>query len=74
MPLPTSVTNFGPGLLVTSLRALIRAILQCMGLDQAFVDFFVRAAVGVAAALLVILFAGIGIPRRSAAGIHRIHR
>ena len=69
-----TVTNFGPSLLVTSLRALIRAILLCMGLDQAFADFFVRAAVGVAAALLVILFAGIGIPHRSAVGTHRTHR
>jgi len=74
MPLPTSVTNLGPGLLVTSLRTLIRAILLGMGLDQAFVDFFVRAAVGVAAALLVILFAGIGIPHRSAVGTQRTHR
>jgi hypothetical protein len=45
-----------------------------MGLDQAFVDFFGRAALGIAAALLVILFAGIGIPRRSAVGIYRTHR
>lgn len=45
-----------------------------MGLDQAFIDFFARAAVGAAAALFVILFAGIGIPRRSAVGVHRAHR
>ena len=74
MPLLTTVTNFRPGLLVTSLRALLRSILLCMGLDQAFVDFFGRAALGIAAALLVILFAGIGIPRRSAVGIYRTHR
>jgi len=45
-----------------------------MWLDQAFIDFFTRAAVGVAAALLVILFASIGIPHRSGVGIHRTHR
>jgi len=45
-----------------------------MGLDQAFIDFFVRAACGIAAALLVILVAGIGIPRRSAVRIHRTNR
>jgi len=71
MPLLTTVTNFSPGLLVTSLLNLIRAILLGMGLDQAFIAFFTRAAVGVAAALLIILFAGIGIPRRSAVAIHR---
>jgi hypothetical protein len=74
MPLLTTVTNFRHGLLVTSLRALIRSILSGMGLDQAFVDFFGRAAVGIAAALLVIFFAGIGIPRRSAIGTDRTHR
>ena len=71
MPQITTVTNFGPGLLVTSLLSLIRAILLGMGLDQAFIAFFTRAAVGVAAALLVILFAGVSIPRRSAVPIHR---
>ena len=45
-----------------------------MGLDQSFIDFLVRAGVGAAAALLVILFAGIGIPRRSVIQIHRTHR
>ena len=74
MPLPTTVTNFGPSLLVTSLQALFRSILFCMGLDHTFVDFFVRAAVGAAAALIVILFTGIGIPRRSPIGIHRAQR
>jgi len=71
MPQITTVTNFGPGLLVTSLLSLIRAILLGMGLDQAFIAFFTRAAVGVAAVLLVILFAGVSIPRRSAVPIHR---
>jgi len=73
MPPSINVTNFGPGLLVTSLRTVIRAILLGMGVDQVFVDFFFRAAVGAAAALLVILFAGIGIPSRSAVDVHR-HR
>ncbi len=67
-------TNFRTTLLVTSLRTAIRAILLGMGLDQAFIDFFVRAACGIAAALLVILVAGIGIPRRSAVRIHRTNR
>ncbi len=71
MPRSTPVTNFGPCLLVTSLQALIRSILFCMGIDPAFTDFFARAAVGAAAALIVILLAGIGIPHRSAAGIRR---
>ena len=74
MPLLTTVTNFRHGLLVISLQALLRSILLRMSLDQAFVDFFTRAAVGVAAALLVILVASIGIPRRSPVGIHRTHR
>jgi len=45
-----------------------------MGLDQAFIDFFARAAVGAVAALFIILFVGIGIPRRSPVGIDRAHR
>jgi hypothetical protein len=74
MPFLATVTNFRPSLLVTSLQALIRSILFCMGMDHAFIDFFARAAVGAAAALMVILFAGIGIPHRSTLGIHRTHR
>jgi len=70
----TPVTNFRPTLLVTSLHALIRSILFSMGWDHAFIDFFARAAVGAAAAVLVILCAGIGIPRRSEVRVRRLHR
>jgi hypothetical protein len=45
-----------------------------MGLDQVLIDFLARAAVGAGAVLLVIVFVGIGIPRRSAAAIRRTIR
>jgi hypothetical protein len=74
MPHPTLAPNFRPSLLVTSLQAVARSILISMGMDHAFVDFLTRAAVGAAAVFLVILFVGLGIPRRSAAGLRRIKR
>jgi len=74
MPTIVPVTNFGRGLLVTSFQALIRCILFPMGLDHALIDFFVRAAVGAAAAMLVILCAGLGIPHRAQVGIRRPRR
>jgi len=45
-----------------------------MGLDHVLIDFLARAAVGAGTVLLVILFVGIGIPRRSAAVIRRTIR
>lgn len=74
MPLVTVTENFGCGLLVTSLKTLFRAILFCMGLDHVLIDFLARAAIGAGSVLLVIMFVGIGIPRRSAAVIRRTIR
>jgi hypothetical protein len=45
-----------------------------MGLDHTLIEFLVSAAVGAATVLLVIIFVGIGIPRRSSAGIRRTPR
>jgi hypothetical protein len=70
----TLAANLRPSLFVTSLRALLRSILVSMGLDHVFVDFLSNAALGTAAALLVIFFVAIGIPRRSPATIRRIIR
>jgi len=74
MPHPTLTPNFRPSLLVTSLQAAARSILIFMGIDHSFVDFLARAAVGSGAVFLVILFVGLGIPRRSAAVIRRVKR
>jgi len=74
MTLVTLTQNFRCGLLVTSLKALPCAILSSMGLDHVLIDFLARAAVGAGTVLLVILFVGIGIPRRSAAVIRRTIR
>jgi len=59
---------------VTSLKSGLRSILICMGIDHALIDFFAHAAAGAASVVFIILLAGIGIPRRSAAVIRRTHR
>jgi len=71
MPLVTTALHFRRGLLVTSLQGLIRSILLGMGMDPAFITFFAHAAVGVAAALLVILLTGLSIPRRHEVRLRR---
>jgi hypothetical protein len=43
-------------------------------MDSVFIDFLMPAAVGAATVLFIILFAGIGIPRRAPATIRRIVR
>ncbi len=45
-----------------------------MDLDHVLFDFLARAAVGAITVLLVILVAGVGIPRRAAIAIRRLHR
>jgi len=45
-----------------------------MGLDHVLFDFLSRAGVGAATVLLVILLAGVGIPRRAPVAIRRLHR
>jgi hypothetical protein len=45
-----------------------------MGLDHVFFDFLARAAVGAGTVLLVIMFVGIRIPRRTPAVIRRTIR
>jgi hypothetical protein len=45
-----------------------------MGLDHTLIEFLVSAAVGAATVLLVIIFVGVGIPRRAPAGIRRQRR
>jgi len=45
-----------------------------MGLDNVLFDFLARAAVGAGTVLLVILLAGVGIPRRVPVPIRRLHR
>ena len=73
-----SVSNFTPNfrssLAVTSLKALTRSILWSMGLDRTLIEFLVSAAVGAATVLLVIIFVGVGIPRRSPVRIRRQQR
>jgi hypothetical protein len=45
-----------------SLKALTRATLLSLGMDQTLIDFLSHAAVGAATVLLAILFLGIRIP------------
>jgi hypothetical protein len=45
-----------------------------MNLDQVLLDFFSCAAIGAGTVLLVILVAGVGIPRRAPVPIRRLHR
>ena len=68
------IPNFRSSLGVTSLKAASHSILWSMGLDHTLIEFLVSAAVGAATVLLVIIFVGIGIPRRSSAGIRRTPR
>lgn len=74
MTLVTVTQNFRSGLLVTSLKALLRSILFCMGLDHVFIDFLASAAVGAGTVLLVIVVVGIGIPRRVPVAMRRTVR
>ena len=74
MTLATLTPHFRSGPLVTSLKAFVRSILLSMGLDHVLIDFLACAAVGAGTVLLVILFAGIGIPRRAPVAIRRLHR
>jgi len=68
------ITNLRPGLLVTSLKALIRSILFIMGLDHVLIEFFSRAAAGAASVLMVIFVIGLGIPRRAESPIRHNRR
>ncbi len=45
-----------------------------MSLDHVLFDFFTCAAVGAGTVLLVILLAGVGIPRRAPVSARRLHR
>jgi hypothetical protein len=69
--IPKLIPNFRSSLGVTSLKALTHSILWSMGLDHTLVEFLVSAAVGAATVLLVIIFVGVGIPRRAPVGIRR---
>jgi hypothetical protein len=74
MQIANLLANFGSRLPVTSIKALVRSILLCMGLDHVLVDFLLRAAAGAASVLAVIIFVGIRIPKRSAVSARRIFR
>jgi len=74
MPLSNLLSNLRPGLLVTSLKALIRSILFIMGLDHVLIEFFSRAAAGAASVLMVIFVIGLGIPRRAESPIRHNRR
>jgi len=74
MSLSNVISNLRPGLLVTSMKALIRSILFIMGLDHVLIDFFSRAAAGAASVLMVIFVVGLGIPRRAESPIRRNRR
>ena len=72
--LPNFIPHFRSSLAVTSLKAVTGSILWSMGLDHTLIEFLVSAAVGAATVLLVIIFVGVGIPRRAPAGIRRQRR
>lgn len=74
MSLSLLIPNFRPSLLVTSLKALIRSILWCMGLDHVLIEFFSRAAAGAASVLMIIFVIGLGMPRRAASTVRRHQR
>lgn len=74
MTIPSFIPNFRSSLGVTSIKAAAHSILWLMGLDHVFIEFLVCSAVGAATVLLVIIFVGVGIPRRSAVGIRRQQR
>ncbi len=65
------IPNFRSSLGVTSLQAVAHSILWTMDLDHTLVEFLVSAAFGAATVLLVIIFVGVGIPRRAPVGIRR---
>jgi hypothetical protein len=74
MSLSIFIPTIRPSLIVTSLKATIRSILWCMGLDHVLIDFFARAAAGAASVLMVIFIIGLGIPRRAESPIRRNRR
>ena len=74
MTIANFIPNFRPSLGVTSIKAAAHSILWFMGLDHTLIEFLVSAAVGAATVLLVIIFLGVGIPRRSPVGIRRTPR
>ena len=74
MMLVSLTQNFRSRLLVISFKGLESSILMVMGLDRVFIEFLACAAVGAGTVLLVIIFVGIGIPRRSAAAVRRTDR
>jgi hypothetical protein len=74
MSLTIAIPTTRPSLIVTSLKATIRSILWCMGLDHVLIDFFARAAAGAASVLMVIFLIGLGIPRRAESPIRRNRR
>ncbi|HTS09376.1 MAG TPA: hypothetical protein VMP68_27680 [Candidatus Eisenbacteria bacterium] len=74
MSLSVSIPAIRPSLIVTSLKATIRSILWCMGLDHVLIDFFARAAAGAASVLMVIFIIGLGMPRRAESAVRRNRR
>jgi hypothetical protein len=74
MSLSIAIPTTRPSLIVTSLKATIRSILWCMGLDHVLIDFFARAAAGAASVLMVIFLIGLGIPRRAESPVRRKSR
>lgn len=74
MPLSNLIPSFRPTLMVTSLKALIRTIFFLMGLDHTLIEFFSRAATGLASVLMIIFAAGPGVPRRAACVVRRTVR
>jgi hypothetical protein len=74
MMLASLTQNFRSRLLVISFKGVVRSILLSMGLDRVFIEFLACAAVGAAMVLLVLVFVGIGIPRRSTAAVRRTNR
>ena len=71
MPLPMLLSTDRPSILVTTLQATFRSILQCMGLDHVLIDFFAHAAAGAASVLMVIFIVGLGLPRRAESPVRR---
>ena len=74
MTIASFIPNFRSSLGVTSIKAAAHSILWSMGLDHTLIEFLVSAAIGAATVLLVIIFVGVGIPRRSPVGIRRPQR
>ena len=59
---------------VISRLARTRPIIFAMGLHRVFADFFTPAAIGAASVLLIIVFVGLGMPKRSTVTIRRNQR